>query len=63
MTEVEPIPVSSLDDGVLRLGDGRPAIALTLRCDRPDNFFSDVWRAVRSRLVVPPSPWSLIRSL
>ena len=35
----EPLPRTYLDGVALRLGDGRPAIGLTLRDDRIDNFW------------------------
>ena len=36
---VEHLPRTYLDGAALRLGDGRPVIALTLRYDRLDNFW------------------------
>ncbi len=36
---VEHLPKTYLDGAALRLGDGRPVVALTLRYDRLDNFW------------------------
>ena len=36
---VEHLPRTYLDGAALRLGDGRPVVALTLRFDRLDNFW------------------------